>query len=884
MLGYFRDDTPLIELILDEKGKQELDTLWAEFEFIGDYTLRNYTQFVFSGSGGGRNLMVDRGKHQGFATQEAVFALRDQHLAKATAETDPRILEAIRQYFDNANSRIRQVEKARLAAEPRHLDALLQFAVRAYRRPLAQAERDEILAYYRQSREQSGLTHEEAMRASIASLLVSPDFLYRVDLVDLLAKNAAGRDGAKSAAAYRPLSAYSLASRLSYFLWSSLPDDELLTHAAAGDLDKPAVLIAQVRRMLKDERARGMATEFGGNWLDFRRFEDHNAVDRERFPVFTNQLREAMFEEPIRFIADLIQQDRPAQELLYGRHTFVNGVLARHYGMPASSAPDKGQDTWFRVDNARDYGRGGLLPMAVFLTRNAPGLRTSPVKRGYWIARRVLGEVIPPPPPTVPELPRDEATSNLPVRELLAKHRNNVACAGCHARFDSFGLVFEAYGPVGERRTSDLAGRVVDARAEFPNGTQGAGIEGLQAYIRNQREKDFLNNLNEKLLSFALGRSLMISDEPLLEAMQAKLTASGYRMSALIETIVTSPQFLNKRTLAYNQPKAIRDFSEERKLKMPDRKNLSNSKITRRAILQGAGVTMALPWLESFAAKAKTRDEETFPKRFGVIFLGCGVNEDHWGSAGSGPEMKLSKSLSPLEPLKSKLNVIHGLFNKHNVGLGVHPPQTGSLLTGAVLTKGATIRSGISVDQMIASRMGQETLQPSMVLACEQSMTGFHETNYSNVYSSHISWQSAESPVPNEIYPSLAFDMLFENRGSLLNLSILDRVKERAERLSGKISSSDNAKLDEYLTSVREVEKRVEGMRKAKDKADDLAKLKNRPVWSMERPANGLPEDLREHAKLMLDLIAIAFQTDKTRVATLILSRDLSGRSILSLM
>lgn len=286
---------------------------------------------------------------------------------------------------------------------------------------------------------------------------------------------------------------------------------------------------------------------------------------------------------------------------------------------------------------------------------------------------------------------------------------------------------------------------------------------------------------------------------------------------------------------------------------------------------------MTLPWLESFAVKAAMVEEETFPKRFGVVFLGCGVNEDHWGSQGAGADMKLSKSLSPLEPLKSKINIIHGLFNKGATGLGIHPPQTGSLLTGATLTKGAVLRSGVSVDQMIASRVGQETLQSSLVLACEQPITGFHETNFSLAYSSHISWQSPDSPVPNEIYPSLAFDMLFENRGSLLNISILDRVKERAERLGRKISSADNAKLDEYLTSVREVEKRVEGMRKAKDKADDLAKLKSRPVLSMERPVNGLPEDLREHAKLMLDLIAIAFQTDKTRVASLLISRDLSA-------
>jgi hypothetical protein len=545
LLGYFRDDQPLVEMILDEKEKQELEALWREFDFIGDYTMRTYTQFALSGSGGGRNLATDRDKHQGFATQAAIFALRDQHLAKLPAQADPSLREAINEYFDNANAALRRLEKARLEAEPRHLESLLKFAARAYRRPLAQAEREGILAYYRRLRAADNLSHEEAMRAAIASLLVSADFLYRVDLLDSSAKSAA-----KTSAAYRPLSAYSLASRLSYLLWSSMPDEELLARAAAGDLTKPEVLMAEARRMLKDERARGLATEFTGNWLDFRRFEDHNAVDRERFPAFTNQLREAMFEEPIRFMTDLLQRDRPALELLYGKHTFVNGALARHYGMPAPSRTDQ----WVRVENANDYGRGGLLPMAVFLTRNAPGLRTSPVKRGYWVARRVLGEVIPPPPPTVPELPHDEAAAQAPVRELLIKHRENKACAACHARFDSFGLVFEAYGPIGERRTSDLAGRVIDARAEFPDGAREVGIEGLQNYIRARREKDFLNNLSEKMLAYALGRSLLISDEALLEAMRDRFAASDYKLSALIETIVTSPQFLNKRALTYHQP------------------------------------------------------------------------------------------------------------------------------------------------------------------------------------------------------------------------------------------------------------------------------------------------------------------------------------------
>ena len=178
---------------------------------------------------------------------------------------------------------------------------------------------------------------------------------------------------------------------------------------------------------------------------------------------------------------------------------------------------------------------------------------------------------------------------------------------------------------------------------------------------------------------------------------------------------------------------------------------------------------------------------------------------------------------------------------------------------------------------MIANRVGEQTPQSSIVLACDQPMTGYHETNFSLAYSSHISWQSPDSPVPVEVYPSLAWDNLFDNRGSLLNLSILDRVKDRAEVLSKKISSTDKSKLDEYLTSVREVEKRVEGMRKSKDDAVDKAKAKNAVLTSMDRPANGLPEDLRDHARLMCDIIAIAFQTNKTRVASLIISRDLSA-------
>ena len=299
--------------------------------------------------------------------------------------------------------------------------------------------------------------------------------------------------------------------------------------------------------------------------------------------------------------------------------------------------------------------------------------------------------------------------------------------------------------------------------------------------------------------------------------------------------------------------------------------------LSRRAVLRGAGCAMALPYLESLHALADTPAASAFPKRFGVVFLGCGVNEDHWSAEGEGKSMKLSRTLMPLEPLKEKLNVIDGLYVKALTGQGIHPGQTGSLLSGAKIAKGAVIHSGMSVDQRIANHIGEETPQSSIVLACDQPMTGYHETNFSMAYSSHISWQSPDSPVPVEVYPSLAWDNLFDNRGSLLNISILDRVKSRAEALTTKISGTDKGKLDEFLTSVREVEKRVESMRKTKETADDGAKAKNTILATMDRPANGMPEDLREHSKLMCDIIAIAFQTNKTRVASLIISRDLSA-------
>jgi hypothetical protein len=254
-----------------------------------------------------------------------------------------------------------------------------------------------------------------------------------------------------------------------------------------------------------------------------------------------------------------------------------------------------------------------------------------------------------------------------------------------------------------------------------------------------------------------------------------------------------------------------------------------------------------------------------------------GVNKHHFWSKQGEQGLTLGKSLEPLAPFKKKLNYISGLFNKNATGVGIHPGQTGNLLSGAALKKGSELRGDISMDQVLANHIGLQTVQPSMVLGCEQPVTGYHETNFSMAYGSHISWQNESSPVPMEVYPSLAFDSLYENKGNMRNLSILDRVMEQAGDLSRQVSSADKAKLDEYLTSVREVEKRIESLRQLKDKADDVVLDKPAKLFTMERPENGLPEDIREHMRLMCDIIALAFQTDKTRVATLLLCRDISG-------
>ncbi len=544
MQGYFRDDLPLCELVLDDAEKNELDSLWQNLNFVTLVPIRQYKDFLFFERAepprfaGGPEFDFARPENKDVTSQEKLKQMRDAYVAKASrSNASDQAIEAIETYFENMSADVRWIDETHQAAESRHREALARFAQRAYRRPLSDLERDELTGFYENLRRE-GLSHEDAIRDSVVSILLSPHFCFRLDLA-IPGQNI------------RPLNDYELASRLSYFLWSSIPDRELLSHAQSGDLHQPAILIAQARRMLQDDRVRGLATEFAGHWLDFRRFEEHNSVDRERFSSFTNELRQAMFEEPLRLFIDIARRNRSVLHLLDAEDTFVNPILAKHYGMNITAELvewETKDDGWVRVPNAKAYGRGGMLSMSVFLTQNSPGLRTSPVKRGYWVVRRLLGENIPPPPPTVPELPKDESNlGDLTLPQLLARHRNHQACAGCHDRFDSIGVAFEGYGPIGERRDNDLGGRAVETRSLFPDGLERTGIEGLRHYVSETRRSEFIDNLCRKILSYALGRSLLLSDKSTVETMKQKLIADDYRFQSLVEAIIVSPQFLNKR-------------------------------------------------------------------------------------------------------------------------------------------------------------------------------------------------------------------------------------------------------------------------------------------------------------------------------------------------
>ncbi len=297
------------------------------------------------------------------------------------------------------------------------------------------------------------------------------------------------------------------------------------------------------------------------------------------------------------------------------------------------------------------------------------------------------------------------------------------------------------------------------------------------------------------------------------------------------------------------------------------------SRPTRRTMLRGLGVSLALPWLESLPVWGRQASAEA-PLRLAVLFAGNGFHNREWWAKGEGKTLELGKVLEPLAPFKEKLIFFKGLYHQEAGKGGIHSAQTGNLLSGAPLEGAGGIRSGVSMDQLLAQRQAGQTKVPSLVLGCEASISALHK-GYSMIYSSHISWSSATTPTPLELYPALAFDQLFRDDVGRGDASVLDQVRDDAKSLDKKISAADRAKLDEYLNSVREVEQRIQN-------AGKQGRLQGwRPTLEkpdMARPADGVPQDVDQHMRLMADLLVLAFQTDTTRICTLKLNNDHSSQ------
>jgi len=295
-----------------------------------------------------------------------------------------------------------------------------------------------------------------------------------------------------------------------------------------------------------------------------------------------------------------------------------------------------------------------------------------------------------------------------------------------------------------------------------------------------------------------------------------------------------------------------------------------SSQISRRVVLRALGASVALPWLES--SKLFGAESQSGPKRFAFLFFGDGIHPPEWWSMGECSNLELGPAFASLESVKQKVNFIHGLAHPDNV-VGGHAKGAAGILTGVRPQGGREILAATSMDQILAQRLSDDTVLPSLVLACERPVSGFHESSYSMMYASHVSWSSPVSPVPSELYPSLAFDSLFESKGSRTQLSVLDHVLDQLQDVSRKVSSSDKSKIDEYATSVREVEQRLAKMQERQVEETAGSKTVN-----FERPAAGLPNQLDEHSRVMCDIVALAFQTDRTRIATLLLTNNLSGQ------
>ncbi|HTV02403.1 MAG TPA: DUF1592 domain-containing protein, partial [Luteitalea sp.] len=435
-------------------------------------------------------------------------------------------VEALRRHYDATMLAMKR-------GEATHVGDAIALASRAWRRPLSVAEQTDLRRYYDASRRVRKMDHDAAVRALIARILMSPAFLYRVET-------------APSDSETR-LDTWELASRLSFFLWSSIPDDELRRAARTGELRDPQKLASQVRRMTADPKARRLSTEFFGQWLGFYHFDQYRGVDTGRFPEFTDAVRTSMYDEAVSTFEYLVRQNRPVSEILHADYTFLNPTLAKFYGIEtkALSGPAAAKlpatAPVQRVDGATAFDRGGALRLGAVLTTTSAPLRTSPVKRGDWILRRILGTPTPPPPADAGTLPADDKSfEGQTLRERLAQHKKRAACASCHLRIDPLGFPLEGFDAVGRSRQAYADGKPVDIIGEFKDRGTIVGASGLLSHLA-KNEHAVMTTLSRKMIGYALGRNPQASDRQLMAAMVAAGEKATF--ADLATQIVTSRQF-----------------------------------------------------------------------------------------------------------------------------------------------------------------------------------------------------------------------------------------------------------------------------------------------------------------------------------------------------
>lgn len=479
-----------------------------------------------------------RGTHPGFG----VYYFSDEQLLSLLSPAEKKELENMKTDWGYVGPSKLQ-DKYVAEWDRLLLGHLHDFASRAWRRALTAGEAKQIDDLYAAGRAKE-LDRESAGREVLMRVLVSPNFIFKAETLPALAAVDSKPQGDL------PLSAWELASRLSYFLWASMPDQALRQAAADGSLLKPEVRAAQVKRMLADPKANALAKEYVGQWLGFEEFASHSGVDLKKYPEFTPELRGDFYRETLSFFSHLIREDRPVQDILGAKYTFLNPRLAKYYGIPGVT----GSDDEFKQVDVSAYHRGGVLGMGSVLTKTSRPNRTSPVLRGNWLLLAVLGTPVPPPPNNVPKLEEGGAKPTT-MREMLQKHRADTACSVCHAKIDPLGFALEDFDPIGRFRTQDDTGAKVDDSAELNGGVHFNGLEGLREFLKS-RDSQFTAQLSRKMLGYALGRQVLPTDKALIAQMQQAMKANGGKISAAVLTIVNSRQFLNRRseTAVANNP------------------------------------------------------------------------------------------------------------------------------------------------------------------------------------------------------------------------------------------------------------------------------------------------------------------------------------------